>query len=181
MKINIQLDNILHSKLSFSLIFGCDRIGSVSTWPFLLLHLHFPQRQQQGSQYQATRKVIQWRSEKLVGYILKRNWSELHQILTRSRSWALLEEPPIVQPLKNFPVFYGTPRFNAVFTRALHWSLSWATSIQSTPSHSVDYEVVCNMDYERFSNFKSNCKERALPHRVSRTTKLPWHLYWGWS
>jgi hypothetical protein len=37
---------------------------------------------------------------------------------------ALLEEPPIVQPLKNFPAFYGTRRFNTVFTRALHWSLS---------------------------------------------------------
>jgi hypothetical protein len=40
-----------------------------------------------------------------------------------------------VQPLKNFPAFYGTRRFNAVFTRALHWSLSWAISIQSTLSH----------------------------------------------
>jgi hypothetical protein len=28
--------------------------------------------------------------------------------LTHSRSWALLEEPPIVQILKNFPAFYGT-------------------------------------------------------------------------
>jgi hypothetical protein len=52
-----------------------------------------------------------------------------------SRSWALLEPPQIVQPLKNFPAFYGTRRFNTVFTRALHWSLSWAISIQSTPSH----------------------------------------------
>jgi hypothetical protein len=36
----------------------------------------------------------------------------------------LLEKLPIVQPLKNFPVFYGTQRFITVFTRALHWSLS---------------------------------------------------------
>jgi hypothetical protein len=33
-------------------------------------------------------------------------------------------EEPIVQPLKNFPAFYGTRRFKTVFTRALHWSLS---------------------------------------------------------
>jgi hypothetical protein len=39
--------------------------------------------------------------------------------------WALLEKPPIVQPLKNFPAFYGTRRFITVFTRALQWSLSW--------------------------------------------------------
>jgi glutamate/tyrosine decarboxylase-like PLP-dependent enzyme len=33
-----------------------------------------------------------------------------------------------VQPLKNFPAFHGTRRFNTVFTRALHWSLSWLSS-----------------------------------------------------
>jgi hypothetical protein len=43
----------------------------------------------------------------------------LTDILTYLRSWALLEEPPIVQPLKNFPAFYETRKFNAVFTRAL--------------------------------------------------------------
>jgi hypothetical protein len=36
---------------------------------------------------------------------------------------------------KNFPAFYGTQRFITVFTRALHWSLSWARSIQFIPSH----------------------------------------------
>jgi hypothetical protein len=49
-----------------------------------------------------------------------------------SCGWALLEEPPILQLLKSFPTFYGTRRFTVVFTRALHWSLSWARSIQST-------------------------------------------------
>jgi hypothetical protein len=37
---------------------------------------------------------------------------------------SLLEKPPILQPLQNFPAFYGTRRFITVFTRALHWSLS---------------------------------------------------------
>jgi hypothetical protein len=34
--------------------------------------------------------------------------------LTHSWSWALLEKPPIVQLLKNFPAFYGTRRFITV-------------------------------------------------------------------
>jgi hypothetical protein len=42
-----------------------------------------------------------------------------------------------VQPLKNFSVFYETRRYDTVFTRAFHWSLSRATSIQSTPSHPI--------------------------------------------
>jgi hypothetical protein len=60
--------------------------------------------------------------------------STIHQ-LNHSRIWALPEKPSVVQPLKNFPEFYGTWRFITVFTRALHWSLSWATSIQSIPSY----------------------------------------------
>jgi hypothetical protein len=39
-------------------------------------------------------------------------------------SWALLDKLPIVQLLKNFPAFYGTRRFNTVFARALHRSIS---------------------------------------------------------
>jgi hypothetical protein len=53
------------------------------------------------------------------------------------RSWALLKKPSTVQLLKNFPAFHGTRRFITVFTRALHWSLSWATPIQSTPIHRI--------------------------------------------
>jgi hypothetical protein len=53
-------------------------------------------------------------------------------LLTYSRSRALLEERPIVQPAKNFPAFYRTLRFNT-----LHWVLSWAISIQSTLSQSI--------------------------------------------
>jgi hypothetical protein len=45
--------------------------------------------------------------------------------IAHSRSWTLLEKLPIVQLLKNFPAFYGTRKFITVFTRALHWSLSW--------------------------------------------------------
>jgi hypothetical protein len=38
---------------------------------------------------------------------------------------------------KKFTAFYGTPSFITVFTRTRHWSLSWATWIQFTPSHPI--------------------------------------------
>jgi hypothetical protein len=44
----------------------------------------------------------------------------LIQSLTQLRSWALLEKLPILQLLKNFPAFYGTGKFDTVFTRARH-------------------------------------------------------------
>jgi hypothetical protein len=46
-------------------------------------------------------------------------------------------EPPIVQLHKNFTAFYGIRRFITVFTRAIHWSLSWVRSIQSISQHPV--------------------------------------------
>jgi hypothetical protein len=51
------------------------------------------------------------------------------------RNWLLLEKPRVAQPLKNFPKFYGTRIFITEFARALHWSQSWARSMQSTLPH----------------------------------------------
>jgi hypothetical protein len=66
----------------------------------------------------------------------------LTYLLTYLRSWALLAELSIVQPLENPPAFHGTRRFNTVFTRALHRSLSWAISIQSPPSHHISLRSI---------------------------------------
>jgi hypothetical protein len=57
------------------------------------------------------------------------------KVLTYSRSWALLEEAPIVQPLKNFTAFYGTRRFNTMFTRAL--LDPYSEQYQSNPYHPI--------------------------------------------
>jgi hypothetical protein len=45
-----------------------------------------------------------------------------------------------------FPAFYGTRKFITVFTRDLHWSLSWARWIQSIPSYlSHIYFNICHL------------------------------------
>jgi hypothetical protein len=44
---------------------------------------------------------------------------QFHQLLLTLWSW-VLGKPPVVQPLNNFPTFYRTRRFIAVFIRALH-------------------------------------------------------------
>jgi hypothetical protein len=51
-------------------------------------------------------------------------------------------EAATVQPLKSFPTFQGTRMFITVFTRAIHWSLSWAKLIQSIPSHPISLKSV---------------------------------------
>jgi hypothetical protein len=49
---------------------------------------------------------------------------------------------PIVQPFKNFSAFYGTRRFITVYTRALHYSKSWARSIQSITSDFISQRSI---------------------------------------
>jgi hypothetical protein len=52
-------------------------------------------------------------------------------------SWAFLERPPVVQLLKNFQALYWIRWFTTVFTKALLWSLCWASSIQPIPPLSL--------------------------------------------
>jgi hypothetical protein len=66
-------------------------------------------------------------------------------IMLITLSWAILEKPPIVQPLKNFPAFYENRRFITVFTKYLHWSLSWARLIQSIPTHPISLRSILTL------------------------------------
>jgi hypothetical protein len=92
-------------------------------------------------------------------------------------SWALLEKPPILQPLKNFPKFYVICRFITMFTRALNWSLSSAWSIQSISPHSIslrsililsthmysgDTEFEFQLQWLGFHSFRSKCQDNGL-------------------
>jgi hypothetical protein len=43
---------------------------------------------------------------------------------------------------QELPSILWKPRFITVFTRALQWSLSWARSTQSTPSHSISLRYI---------------------------------------
>ena len=55
--------------------------------------------------------------------------------LLTPRSRILLEKLTSSQLVKKFPAFYGIRKFITAFTTARHLSLSWASSIQSMPSH----------------------------------------------
>jgi hypothetical protein len=63
----------------------------------------------------------------------------LNMVILFTHSWsrALLEKPPIVQLLKNFPSFYGTRRFSTMFIKVLYWSLFGARSIHFIPYHAI--------------------------------------------
>jgi hypothetical protein len=52
---------------------------------------------------------------------------------TSCSAYSYVTKPAVLQPVKKFPSFYGILRSITAFTRTRHLSLSWATSIQSTP------------------------------------------------
>jgi hypothetical protein len=52
-------------------------------------------------------------------------------------SWVLLDKSKSSHLFEHFPTSYGTRRFITVLTRALHWSLPLARSIQSISPHSI--------------------------------------------
>jgi hypothetical protein len=59
--------------------------------------------------------------------------SHVHSFMELSPSW----EAANCAATKKFPAFYRTRSFIIVFTRAIHWSLSWARAIQSIASHHI--------------------------------------------
>jgi hypothetical protein len=53
-----------------------------------------------------------------------------------------MELSPSSEAASCVATFYGTRKFITVFTRALHWSLSWAKSIQSILSHPISLRSI---------------------------------------
>ena len=69
----------------------------------------------------------------------------LAKLLTYSLTpWnrVLLEKLTGLQLVKKFPAFHGTRRFITAFTNTRHLSLSWASSIQSIPSHPTSWRSI---------------------------------------
>jgi hypothetical protein len=71
--------------------------------------------------------------------------------------------PPILQFLKNFPEFYETHRFITVFTRALHWSLSYYCSVSKIflVECVSDSDVICYVIIRNILDFISNVGREA--------------------
>jgi len=74
-------------------------------------------------------------------------WDLWHRrwVLKPLSNWlygAEFEKLTYVYLVKKFPTFYGSKRFNTVFTRAHHWSISGARWFVSTTSHPISLRLI---------------------------------------
>jgi hypothetical protein len=81
-------------------------------------------------------------------------------------NWALIKKPSVVQLLKNFEEFYWTRRFITVFTRVLHWSLSWARSIQSTVTHPITLRSILILSTYLRLGLPSSLFSSGFPNKI---------------
>jgi hypothetical protein len=72
------------------------------------------------------------------------------------------------QLCSHFPAFYATRMFIIVFTRALHWSLSWARWIQSIPSHPISLHWIFKWGWIACNSFSQDSVTVHMAH-VSTT------------
>ena len=79
-----------------------------------------------------------WKNPARLTYLL----TYLHTYLLTPWSRDLLENLTGFQLVNKFPAFYGTRRFITALTSARHLSLSWASSIQSTPPHPTSWRSI---------------------------------------
>jgi hypothetical protein len=117
-------------------------------WTLLLFYLKTetdPVSETCSWKYQAMDTVKETRNHNYLLYFSDLHFNTFDFITLNyltSCSWGLLQKQPVVHLLKNLPKFYRTRNFITIFIRALHWSLSWARSIQSITRHPISLRPV---------------------------------------
>jgi hypothetical protein len=85
------------------------------------------------------------------------------------KSWLLLSSSI------NIPLSYGTRRFITVFTKARHWTQSWASRIQFAPSIPISLTSNLMSFFQCLGRTKESVQVRGtLKHFVTIETFLRW-------
>jgi hypothetical protein len=94
-------------------------------------------------------------------YIYQLTHSLTHSLTQWSR--ILLEKVTGLQLVKKFTTIYGTTMFIAALKSARHLSLSWASSIQSTPPHPTSWRPFLILSSHRHLDLLSGLYPSGFP------------------
>ena len=98
--------------------------------------------------------------------------THIHAYLLTPPSRVLLEKLTGFQLVKKLPAYYGTWKLISAFTSARHLSLTWATSIQSMPSHSTSWKSILILSYHLRLDLPSGLFTSGFPMRTQYTLLL---------
>jgi hypothetical protein len=99
-------------------------------------------------------------------------WTNLLTYFLTPLSRVLLEKLTCSQLVKKFPAFYGTRRFITAFTSTRYLSLSWASSIQSLPSHPTSWRSIFILSSHQRLGLPSGITSSGFPSETLYTPLL---------
>lgn len=124
------------------------------------------------------RSSIIWTINQVLNWLIK--VGEMDTKCTNFMVLSFSSEAASSAATKNLPIFYGTWSFITIFTR-LYWSLFWATSIRSIPSHSISLKSTCIIAYHlRVGPFSSSFTTNILHSSPPRSHCMPFSSHTLW-
>jgi hypothetical protein len=84
-----------------------------------------------------------------------------------------LKSPMSLSLSKNILISYGTRRFITVFTKACHWTLSWARRIQFAPSIPISSRSILMLSSHLRLGISSGLFPSGLPTKTLWTPRPP--------
>jgi len=106
--------------------------------------------------------------KKYLGITRRNGRTLLHTACSR----VLIEMPACFQPVQKFTAFHGIRRFITSFTSAQHLSLSWASSIQSMPSHPTSWRSILILSSHQRLDLPSGLFPSGFPTKTLYTPVL---------
>jgi hypothetical protein len=92
--------------------------------------------------------------------------SVIHKLKLLHGAWPYLRSHQSLSHLMKLPTFYGTRRFITMFTKTIHWSLSWARLIHSIPPQPFSLRSILILSSHQYVSLPSRLFPYGFPTKI---------------